>query len=193
MRFFLINRGNEILAIINQIRDILSSKELTRTDLLEVLKREAKSISIQDIMQASAFMIKDSQYVQSGYREEFIEAYTRGFITRIKEVKEYQLKHDEKLDIEEVKEAISLLETQEEERREEDDFNPAFFRIYRVISLYTTFVRDEPIHPVGTPFPGGFEVKLDGKTYFCPVKEGQKDNPRAVCCFCIAEQDPETL
>ncbi len=57
---------------INQIRDIFSSKELTRTDLLEVLKREAKSISIQDIMQASAFMIKDFQYVQSGYREEFI-------------------------------------------------------------------------------------------------------------------------
>lgn len=75
---------------INQIEDVLSCNELSRAEFLEVLKKEAKSISIRDIMQASSFMIKDSQYVQSGYREEFIEAYTRGFITRIKEVKKYQ-------------------------------------------------------------------------------------------------------
>ncbi len=144
-------------------------------------------------MQASSFMIKDARFVHSGYREEFIEAYTRGFITRIKEVKEYQLDHDRKLDLEGVKEAISLLLTQEEDQTGADGFNPAFFRIYRIISLYTTFILGEPVHQVGTPFPGGFEVKLDGETYLCPVKEGQKDNPGAVCGFCIAEQDPDTL
>lgn len=181
------------LAPINQIKDVLSCNELSQVKFLKVLKKEARSISIGDIMQASSFMIKDARFVQSGYRKEFIEAYSRGFITRIKEVKEYQLDHDERLDLEEVNDAISLLLTQEEGRKGEDDFSPAFFRIYRVISLYTTFILDEPIHPVGTPFPGGFEVKVDGKTYFCPVKEGQKDNPRAVCGFCIAEQDPDTL
>lgn len=178
---------------LNQIKDVVSCDELCLADFLEVLKKEASIISIYDIMQASSFMIKDSQFVQSGYREEFIKAYTRGFITRIKEVKEYQLDHDGKLDLEEVKEAILLLLTQEEERTGNGNFSPAFFKIYKIISLYTTFVLDEPIHPVGTPFPGGFEVKFDGKTYLCPVKEGQKDNPGAVCGFCIAEQDPETL
>ena len=47
----------------------------------------------------------------------------------------------------------------------------------------------EPIHPVGTPFPGGFEVKYEDDIYLCPVKDKQKDNPNAVCGFCIAEQD----
>jgi Uncharacterized protein conserved in archaea len=109
-------------------------------------------------MHASTFMIKDAQFVQSSYREEFIKAYTRGFITRIKEVKEYQLDHDGKLDLEEVKEAIILLLTQEKEQTGENSFDPTFFRIYKIISLYTTFVLDEPIHPVGTPFPGGLKL-----------------------------------
>ncbi|MEN6592103.1 MAG: DUF2115 family protein [Methanobacterium sp.] len=26
-------------------------------------------------------------------------------------------------------------------------------------------------------------------TYYCPVKENQKDNPGAVCGICISEQD----
>jgi uncharacterized protein (UPF0305 family) len=177
----------------NQIKDVVSCDELGLAGFLEVLKNEANFISIHDIMHASTFMIKDAQFVQSGYREEYIKAYTMGFITRIKEVKEYQLDHDGKLDLEEVKDAILLLLTQEEEQTGEDNFNPTFFRIYKIISLYTTFILDEPIHPVGTPFPGGYEVKLDGRKYLCPVKEGQKDNPGAVCGFCIAEQDPETL
>ncbi|HML04306.1 MAG TPA: DUF2115 family protein, partial [Methanobacterium sp.] len=68
-----------------------------------------------------------------------------------------------------------------------------FFRIYEVVSLYTTFILEEPIHMVGTLFPGGFRVKFEGKTYYCPVKEKQKDNPGAVCGFCIAEQDEDVL
>lgn len=88
---------------INQIKDVLSCNELNQAGFLKVLKKEAKSITIGDLMQASSFMIKDARFVQRGYREEFIEAYSRGFITRIREVKEYQLGHDERLDLEEVK------------------------------------------------------------------------------------------
>jgi len=58
-----------------------------------------------------------------------------------------------------------------------------FFKKYKLISFYTTFILDEPIHPVGMPFPGGFKVKYENGTYYCPVKENQKDNPGAVCEF----------
>lgn len=64
-----------------------------------------------------------------------------------------------------------------------------FFKKYKLISFYTTFILDEPIHPVGMPFPGGFKVKYENGTYYSPVKENQKDNPGAVCEFWIAEQD----
>ena len=60
--------------------------------------------------------------------------------------------------------------------------------IYGIVSLYTTFVLEEPIHPVGTPFPGSLEVEeIDGK-YYCPVKDANIDSPNAVCKMCLAEQ-----
>ena len=64
----------------------------------------------------------------------------------------------------------------------------AFRSIYAIISLYTTFVLEEPIHPVGTKFPGELEVEYDDGVYYCPVKENNVDNPKAICQFCIAEQ-----
>lgn len=176
-----------------KIEEVLSWDEIHLENLLTVLKKEARLINIQDIMQASAFLIEDSRYVQGSYREEYLKAYTLAFITRIKEVKEHQTDNNEYLDVEKVQEAITQLLNQENNATGEDGFHPAFFQIYKIISIYTTFILEEPVHPVGTPFPGGLKVKHYGKKYLCPVKERQKDNPGAVCGFCIAEQDPETI
>ena len=179
--------------MIIKIEDILSYNEISRKDLLILLKSEAKLVNIHDIMKATSFLISDSQYVQGNYRKEYLKAYTSAFISRIKEVKEYKSHDNEYLDMEEVQKAIKLLLKQENEITGTDGFDPAFFQIYKIISLYTTFILNESVHPVGTPFPGGLKVKYDGKNYLCPVKERQKDNPGAVCGFCISKQDPETV
>lgn len=179
--------------MIIKIEDILSYNEISRNDLLTLLKSEAKLININDLMKATSFLIRDSKYVQGNYRKEYLKAYTIAFISRIKEVKESEAHDNEYLDIEEVQKAIRLLLKQNNEITGTEGFDPAFFQIYKIISLYTTFILPESVHPVGTPFPGGLKVKYDGKNYLCPVKERQKDNPGAVCGFCISKQDPETL
>ena len=176
-----------------KIGDILSYNEISRKDLLTLLKIEAKLVNINDIIKATSFLISDSKYVQGNYRKEYLKAYTSAFISRIKEVKEYKSHDNEYLDIEEVQKAIRLLLKQENEITGAEGFNPSFFQIYKIISLYTTFILNESVHPVGTPFPGGLKVKYDGINYLCPVKERQKDNPGAVCGFCISKQDPETV
>ncbi|MBI4813238.1 MAG: DUF2115 domain-containing protein [Methanobacterium sp.] len=176
---------------IEKIKDVLSCSEIHREKLLTLLKIEARLITILDIMQASSFLIQDARYVQGSYRKEYLKAYTIAFIARIKEVKEYQLIDNGYLDVQEVQEAIGLLLKQENEVTGVDGFDPPFFQIYKIISIYTTFILEEPVHPVGTPFPGGLKVKYDGEKFLCPVKERQKENPGAVCGFCIAEQDPE--
>ncbi len=179
--------------MIIKMENIFSYNEISRNDLLTLLKYEAKLININDIMNASSFLISDSKYVQGNYRKEYLKAYTSAFISRIKEVKEYEACDNEYLDIEEVQKAIGLLLKQDNEITGTEGFDPAFFQIYKIISLYTTFIIKEPVHPVGTPFPGGLKVKYNGKNYLCPVKERQKDNPGAVCGFCISKQDPETV
>jgi uncharacterized protein (UPF0305 family) len=178
---------------LNRINDVLAWEEITRANFFSILKNEAKLISLQDIMQATLFIIKDAQCIQGSYRKEYINAYTSAFITRIREVKEHQIVDTDYLDVEGVHEAVELLLEQEKLAAKEDGFDPVFFQIYKIISIYTTFILEEPVHPVGTPFPGSLKVKYDGENYLCPVKERQKDNPGAVCGFCVAEQDPENI
>ncbi|MCK9150870.1 DUF2115 family protein [Methanobacterium alcaliphilum] len=164
--------------------------KLTKISILETLKLKAKEVNLEEIISASLFIIEDAKYVQREYREKFIESYTHAFITRITILKNDRVKYIGEINSEKFKEAILLLNKQKRENDMNKNFNQSFFKIYMIISIYTTFVLDEPIHPIGTPFPGGFEVIHDGENYLCPVKESQKDNPGAVCGFCIAEQDP---
>jgi len=164
--------------------DVLSKK-----DLLIILKDEASNIHISDIMNASTFLLNEGKYVQSGYREKYLESYIKGFILRVNEIKENKNHYEGFVDIKELKNSLKLLNEQEKLILKQRSVESHFFKIYKSISIYTTFVIDEPIHAVGTPFPGGFEVKYENNTYICPVKDKQKDNPNAVCGFCIAKQD----
>ena len=69
----------------------------------------------------------------------------------------------------------------------EDDKFPLF---YVIISLYVTYITEEPVHHVGSEFPGNTRVEEINGEYFCPVKDKQKDNINATCHFCLAKQTP---
>lgn len=169
--------------------DLNWEKGLSKQELLKILKKEAHPIGIDDIIYASNFIHQDACYIQADYRKKFVKSYIDGFILRIKDLKNDNTHYTGELDQEELKFALDLLKEQKATNDINENFNHSFFKIYMIISVYTTFVLEEPVHPPGTPFPGGFEVKLENETYTCPVKESQKNNPGAVCGFCIAKQD----
>ncbi|MGZ7108839.1 MAG: DUF2115 domain-containing protein [Methanobacterium sp.] len=175
------------------LKNINKVKSLNKEGLLLILKKEASNICITDIMKASIFLSEDAKYVQGSYREEYLKSYTEAFITRIKVLRDYREEYNGHVDYEKLKDAVELLNEQEAQISEGIGFDPAFFKIYKIISLYTTFILEESVHPPETPFPGGFKVKYENGRYLCPVKENQKDNPGAVCGFCIAEQDEDML
>ncbi len=164
-------------------------EKIRKKELLIVLKEEAADISIMDIMTAHAYLVDEGKYVQGNYREEYLQAYSKGFILRVKEIRDNKGKFEGFVEPEEIQEALELLNEQERMLIKLRSNESHFFKIYRIVSIYTSFVLNEPIHVVGTPFPGGFKVKYENGTYLCPVKDKQKDNPGAVCGFCIAEQD----
>jgi len=62
---------------------------------------------------------------------------------------------------------------------------------YYLISAFTMFVLDEPGHPVGMPFPGGFTVEQRGREYYCLIRDKEKDVPHSICNFCPAQQSEE--
>ncbi len=64
---------------------------------------------------------------------------------------------------------------------------------YYLLNAFAMFVLDEPGHPVGTPFPGGFEVTHTAEGYFCPIREKEEEILHSICNFCPAKQDPRNL
>ena len=115
--------------ILVELEKLSENSEIRRSQIMEILKKYARIISVQDLMLATAY-ISDAK----------------------------------------------------------DDKFPL---IYVITALYTTFILEEPIHPVGSEFPGNLSVEeIDGE-YFCPVKDNQKDNPNAICHLCLAEQTPD--
>ena len=71
---------------------------------------------------------------------------------------------------------------------EHDDIRLRFLKF--LIAGFCMFVRHEPGHPVGTPFPGGDMVKYIDGVYYCPVREKANDVDAALCPFCPALQTP---
>ena len=69
--------------------------------------------------------------------------------------------------------------------------NPKNRLFYYLIAAFTMFVLDEPGHPVGMPFPGGFKVEQRGRDYYCLIRDKEKEVFYSICNFCPARQSEE--
>lgn len=70
--------------------------------------------------------------------------------------------------------------------------NPMNRLFYYLIAAFTMFVLEEPGHPVGMPFPGGFFVEQRGRDYYCLIRDKEKDVSWSICNFCPALQTEES-
>ncbi|MFA0834295.1 MAG: DUF2115 domain-containing protein [Methanobacterium formicicum] len=173
--------------MVNKLSEMDFNQEISKDYLFKVLKNEARSIHIQDIMRGSNFLKEDVKFMPPQEREDIIARFTKALFVRIKNIKDdrsnysgyvdsYKLKNFLKIQNENIKNSQSLDEK-------------CFYIIARVVSTYTAFVKEEPIHPLGTRFPGGFTLRLVDGVYMCPVKDKQQDTPSALCRFCVSVQD----
>lgn len=181
----------EAEGILIELKELSSNEVITTDELMELLKRYARIISVQDLMLATAYIRKDGEFIQSQYREKYLEIYIKYFIIRMNEVKENDEYQNKSIDKTALDEAYPLLERTFEKERISDSKDDKFPLIYVITALYTTFILEEPIHPVGSEFPGNLSVEERDGTFYCPVKENQKDNINAICHLCLAEQTPD--
>lgn len=177
--------------ILIELKALSQNKEITKNELMTILKKYARLISVQDLMMASIHMREDGKYVQANYREKYLETYIKYFIMRMKEVLDNNDDLKSVIDKDPFDESFPMLERTFEKERISDDENDKFPLIYVITSLYTTFILEEPIHPVGSEFPGSLKVEIRNGKFLCPVKDNQKDNINAICNLCLAEQTPD--
>ena len=178
--------------ILVELRKLSPQEKITKDEIMTILKKYASIISVYDLMMATAYMRKDGEYVHANYREKYLEIYIKYFIMRMKEV----LGNDDYdnlavIDKQAFDESFPMLERTFEKERLTASKDDKFPLIYVITALYTTFILEEPIHPVGSEFPGSLKVEEINGKFLCPVKDNQKDNPNAICHLCLAEQTPD--
>lgn len=176
--------------ILNDIEELNKKKEISKKELLTILKKYGRTISSYDLMLATALLREDGKYVQKNYREKFLKTYIKYFILRIKEILETPDDIDGMVNKNLFNESLENLTYQFYKEKEDNKKNSKFPLIYTLASLYSTFINEEPIHPAGSEFPGNLQVYQEDDVFYCPVKDAQKENPNAVCNFCLAKQTP---
>ena len=138
------------------------------------------------MMDITAELVEDMKYVQSEYREKTKEVYIKYFLGRITDIRSDETQYNATIDKEDFIDSVATLKSYHKE--ESITSKTKFPLVYGIVSLYTTYILEEPIHPVGTPFPGSLKVIEKDGVFYCPVKEANLEAPNAVCKMCIAEQ-----
>jgi uncharacterized protein (UPF0305 family) len=163
-----------------------SEEEISKDALLEVLKKYSGTISVFDMMDITSELVEDMKYVQAEFREKTQEVYIKYFLGRITDIRNDKGQYNATIDKEEFIDSVATLKKYHKE--ESITSKTKFPLVYGIVSLYTTYILEEPIHPVGTPFPGSLKVIEKDGVFYCPVKEANLEAPNAVCKMCIAEQ-----
>ena len=175
------------LNMYDDFSNVVSNEESISTEsVLDILKEYSGTISVFDLMAVNAEMIEESKYVQENYKHKSHEVYAKYFLGRIKDVHSDNNSYEHDIDKEEFIDAIATLKSYH--INESVTSKTKFPLIYGIISIYTTFILEEPIHPVGPPFPGSLYVEAHDGKFYCPVKDANLESPNAVCKMCIAEQ-----
>lgn len=177
--------------ILVELKELSPQKDITKKEIMDILKKYAATISVYDLMMATAYMRKDGEFVHASYREKYLEIYIKYFIMRMKEVLGNDSYSDGNIDKESFDDCFPMLKRTFEKERIGEFGSNKFPLIYVITALYTTFILEEPIHPVGSEFPGSLKVENRNGQFLCPVKDNQNDNPDAICHLCLAEQTPD--
>lgn len=178
--------------IFQDLKQLDMQDTISKRELLDVLKKYGRTISPHDLMLATNILREDGKYVQASYREKFLETYIKSYIVRMKDILNTNDDIDGNINKEHFSNTLGDLEKQFHKEQENTSKKSKFPLIYTLTSLFSTFITEQPIHPEGSEFPGSLKVYEENGEFYCPVKESQKDNPNAVCNFCLAKQAPKS-
>ena len=164
----------------DKLEELQEQNEISKNDILNIIKDEARHLTIYDEMTASSYLQDEGKYIQKSYRDEYLDVTIKYFLKRLHRIKNDNKDYPETVDKKRLRGSLKILKNQYLRQK-----TPL---MYGIISIYTTFILGESIHPLNTPFPADEKIILKDGTYYCPVKHNQSKNPDALCRLCIAKE-----
>jgi uncharacterized protein (UPF0305 family) len=175
-----------------------------KAELANVLARKLDKYSIYDIMKMSAGLDREINLLPSPYRERSRPYFVEQLFGRYAKIMAIRSNGD----FHNFRAGIGYLNLYREfcntesnhidaisNKKNDNDavYGPIPRLYYLLISCFYMFVLGEPGHPVGTPFPGGFEVIHCDNAYYCPIRDKEKDVEYSICNFCPSKQDEDNM
>jgi uncharacterized protein (UPF0305 family) len=189
--------SREIHAVAEQMQTAM-----TKGELGSILSRELQRYSLFDLQIIGGRLNTEIERLPSPYREA-IRPYFREQLFGKHHVllAMHRSRSFERLDTpirdrESFEKFCTMLPTGVFAWDDSSERNPCFRHpknrlFYYLISAFTLFVLEEPGHPVGMPFPGGFKVEKRGNEYYCLIRDREKEVFYSICNFCPALQSEE--
>lgn len=161
-----------------------------KAELADLIYREIEGYTLYDLQELRGSLEREIRHLPPAYKRRLypkmmeqlfgthhalILCYRSGRLSSLKGQIDVRF-HDYCDMVEEV------LQTCRSERRMQTEL------FYYLLAAFNLFVRELPGHPVGTPFPGGFEVEMRDGEYLCPIREKEDDVPTSICPYCPAKQ-----
>ena len=166
------------------LEGLLNSETITGNSIFQILKKHASTVSVFDMMRFTSQVMEENRYVQESYREDSQKSYIESFLMRVRDISNDNNDYEKIIDRKELRNALESLKANYSTETSKNK-TPLIFYLG---SLYATFILEESIHPVGTPFPGSLKVEEKQGKFYCPVRDANIDTPNAVCNICLAEQ-----
>ena len=175
------------LELYDDFSSLVSNEDnITANSVFEILKKYSSTISIFDMMDFSSHIMEENKYVQENYREDSEKSYIESFLLRVNAITKDNSEYNKDIDKESFIEAIGVLKSNYENEAQKSEIKHLL--ICHIASFYATFVLEEPIHLIGTPFPGSLKIEEGDGEFYCPVKGANLESPNAVCKMCLAKQ-----
>ena len=163
---------------------ILNSKNLSGNSVLEILKKYSSTISVFDMMAFASHIAEENKYVHENFRKDSEKSYIESFLIRTRDISKDTSDYSKNIDKESLSDALATLKS----NYETETSDAKNLLIFQIASLYSTFLLEQPIHLVGTLFPGSLKLVEKNGKFYCPVRDVNIDTPNAVCNLCLAEQ-----
>lgn len=149
---------------------------ISLNDLRDILKKEVKEITLNDLYQLSFNFFDETKYLPDEYEKNYSETILNVNIKRINKLKNDNDNYTGILCDKDIFLINELLK-----KNDKTDY------ILNITVIYATYLLKEPIHVLRTKFPGHKELEFDGKYYYCPIKKYHINNSNAICKYCIAK------
>ena len=172
------------MELFDDLEGLLNSETITGNSVLQILKKHASTVSVFDMMRFTSQVMEENKYVQESYREDSQKSYIESFLMRVRDISNDNNDYEKIIDRKELRNALESLKANYSTETSKNK-TPLIFYLG---SLYATFILEESIHPVGTPFPRSLKVEEKQGKFYCPARDANIDTPNAVCNICLAEQ-----